>query len=826
MTDSDASTPVMPDLRAPIVISVTGHRNILSTKEAYVENEIRKFLVNMLKEYPHTLLILQSALSPGMDQLATRVALELRKTYGRDKIRVRGVIPCDENTYKKNSFDDMTDGRNPSWWSTYEEYRNAADEFVQLPDMGKIDGIEKQFDTQLLSLSAFLISTSHILLAAWDGKNNPYPGGTGDTVASSHNGVDPQVMGRVDHLYFTDAEKAGTGEFVGRKLEMDRNRTSGSVSYLNIHEDSLIYHIPVARTSSDQDEIDKLERTTPIYYVPRAIYENPYEKDDDTVTFAYNDFGWKGTRTVPEIYTKLFSKVDTLNKRVTDTCKKYGSFEAIKDEAFDRLFGFNAYQTYIETVKELDAKVMKAREEHKNGSLEEKRKAEDKCLRDTIKEWYRLSHHKSAMIEFRISLWTKLRNSMPVSSAGWVNEHIKKLKKYKSERDANILKARMAQKYKNTRRGDEIGVEVRLMQETLGNAEIAKKELMGSLNPDCIGSDLDPCRYVVIDDLAVNDRDSNMRHVATHTVLTALTSLFLALYLIPNNSVLFTGLYVFFMMSAAAVLWYHETKSVQMNYLGYRLLAETLRVKVYWNILGISYVANDSCYAYLRNKAAWVRSVMTSWYTPSGTSTKEQTLRRLDLCESCWIMDQFQYHEQKAAIVRRKNTFSKNLALIFLGAATFLSLLSLFLGIIEWDTSRTVVTIDGDEFMADFVGVGTVFTMNNILKISVATANLLYAAMLTYLSKMVYGGNIQNMHTKAKMFSIAFQRCIDIKRANSRDRAPDYQQKMLNDNVRREQFINLFREIGILSIEEVNSWFAQHRTKLVSSFYYKYKNMY
>ena len=804
----------MPDLRAPIVISVTGHRTIHEKDIGTVRDRIRAFLNDLLQSYPETPLIVQTALAPGVDIYATEVALEVRGDKGNGRLKVRGVIPCREEMYKEGSFDDM----DASWWDLYQKYKAEVDDFVQLPDMDNFGNL-KEFQSQLMYLSAYLIGSSHILLAVWDGTRDGNPGGTAYTVEYAHNGVDPQLMSHVDYMCFCGSEE-GTGIFDDVPLMYDKE-SNNTVTYLNIHEDSLIYHIPAARGKADDETRDKIAKDVPTFYVPRAVYENSYDKADTTRLLADNAFGWRGTADIPEEYTKLFVKINELNGKITKALAKT-SFEELKNKAFKRLFQFDSYTTYMDTLGELEGCVKEVRDGNPKIGQDELSRLEDEKLDSKIKAWRRESRRRSAFIESRISAWKKTQKVFHTSESGMLQNHIDKLTEIRDHRNDYILKVRMGEKYKSTRKGIDDDEDISIMAKSLEEAKAARDELYESITPESKGADLDPLRYVVIDDLAVDDRDSNTRHVAVHTILTALTSFFLALYLIPNNSLLFTALYVFFMIAASAVLWYHAEKGTQVNYLGYRLLAETLRVKVYWNILGISYTANDLCYTYLRNKAAWVRSVMVSWYTPFTKLKAGDNRGKLSLCECCWILDQFQYHEQKAAIVRNKNFFSKNVALAFLILGTGLSVLSLLLGMMKVDLSMTVITIEGDGFFADLLGSGTVFTLNNVLKLSVATANLINAAVLTYLTKMIYGGNVTNMHTKAKMFSVAFKRCMDFKRASGNYGS----EGKACENDRQTEAVNLFREVGVQSMEEVNSWFGLHRGKSVSSFFYKYKHVY
>src|SRR5271170_1986978 len=74
MTDLSADTL---NLLAPLVIGVTGHRDLRAEDLVELKKKIRRILRTLKKRYPATPIILLSPLADGADRLAADVALEV-----------------------------------------------------------------------------------------------------------------------------------------------------------------------------------------------------------------------------------------------------------------------------------------------------------------------------------------------------------------------------------------------------------------------------------------------------------------------------------------------------------------------------------------------------------------------------------------------------------------------------------------------------------------------------------------------------------------------------------------------------------------------------
>lgn len=575
----------------------------------------------------------------------------------------------------------------------------------------------------------------------------------------------------------------------------------------------MIYHIPVGRKDSTCRA--KYDGMPSAYYVPRPVFED--RKDSTEQSFAtFNVFGWRGSKKIPSIYDDVFKKIDGLNGEIASYTSNL-NFEKFKENSANKLFGFDAFDTYLNTQKEL---VEKCRENSDSDrTLEEQYNQQNNALDEALCDLEKEGKSGGVLLETRLAFWRNFKDKTGRSSGGWTDRHIKELKKARSKRNAALLKKSMYSDFKDNRSGSRTEEYIQRMGNSKQNAEDIKGKIIDDINSESTGSRLDVLRYSVVDELALKYRDTNAREVTIYTIMTAITSFFLALYLIPNNSLLFTGLYLFFSLFAVAVLYWNGSREVQTQYLDYRTLAESLRVKVYWNLLGISYSGNSDSYSYLRNDLMWVRSVFKSWHTDADSMPKDTLRSCMDFCECTWVADQFSYHEMKTATVSVKNIFSKNIALVFLIIGTLLSINSFLIELVDADVSEPMIKVVSGSFWARLLGDGTVLTHDNILKISVATANLIYAALITYMTKLIYGGNRKSMQMKAKMYRTAFKRYSDF--------IADIDAYCKSSEQKRRKYIecaNIFRELGVQALEEVNSWAALHRSKRVSSFYGTYKD--
>jgi len=180
-TATQTPTPAPPDGRVPIVIGVTGHRNIASDDpalRAVVEKQFRQ----LAKDYPGTPFLVLSGLAEGFDRLAAHVALE-----ALPECRLIAVLPMPRADYEAD----------------FEAEASRA-EFAALMDRaeGQIEITPPEGDDwrtpgearDVLYANGGAATAEHaqILIALWDGQPPRGEGGTARVVAWFKRGLAPK----------------------------------------------------------------------------------------------------------------------------------------------------------------------------------------------------------------------------------------------------------------------------------------------------------------------------------------------------------------------------------------------------------------------------------------------------------------------------------------------------------------------------------------------------------------------------------------------------------------------------------------------------------
>lgn len=169
-------------LAVPLVVAVTGHRDLLPSELAGIRDRVRTMLLGLQTSYPDRRIRVMSALAEGADRLVARLALEL----GIDLVV---PLPMKKELY----LDDFSSLESKS---DFETLCAGASEILELPLARglTLDEISQQGPArsrQYAQLGVFLCAHCHILLALWDGKLNDDLGGTGQVVKFHHDDIMP-----------------------------------------------------------------------------------------------------------------------------------------------------------------------------------------------------------------------------------------------------------------------------------------------------------------------------------------------------------------------------------------------------------------------------------------------------------------------------------------------------------------------------------------------------------------------------------------------------------------------------------------------------------
>jgi hypothetical protein len=164
----------------PLVIGVTGHRDLRKEDWEPLEAQVRLVFAGLQVRYPHTPLVLLSALAEGADRLVARVALE-------NEVRLIVPLPMPRALYEedfqteasRDEFNKLL--QQAEWWFELPLVGNARDEEVRQQGPAR--------DRQYEQVGAYIVLHSQILIALWDGADTHPVGGTSQIVQFQLHGV-------------------------------------------------------------------------------------------------------------------------------------------------------------------------------------------------------------------------------------------------------------------------------------------------------------------------------------------------------------------------------------------------------------------------------------------------------------------------------------------------------------------------------------------------------------------------------------------------------------------------------------------------------------
>lgn len=167
----------------PIVIGVTGHRDLRQEDRPALEGIVRRILLDVRAAHPHSPLILLSPLAEGSDRLVARVALAAG-------VRLIVPLPLAQDLYEQDFQDDGSRAE-------FRQLLAAAESSVVLPlvagnTSAGVTTYGEQRNRQYAQVGAIIARQSQVLLALWDGvagDGDDKVGGTADVVRFRLEGV-------------------------------------------------------------------------------------------------------------------------------------------------------------------------------------------------------------------------------------------------------------------------------------------------------------------------------------------------------------------------------------------------------------------------------------------------------------------------------------------------------------------------------------------------------------------------------------------------------------------------------------------------------------
>ncbi len=168
----------------PLVIGVTGHRDLLEEEQEGIKQRVRDFFEQMRASFPDLPLMVMTPLAEGADRIAAEVAYELG-------IPIVVLLPMPRHLYEHEFKGESL--------REFQTMRGLGEqvELPLLPELSEADVINQGTgrDLQYAQLGAYLAAHSHVLLAIWDGKPSNAPGGTGHVIKFHQHDVIELIAG-------------------------------------------------------------------------------------------------------------------------------------------------------------------------------------------------------------------------------------------------------------------------------------------------------------------------------------------------------------------------------------------------------------------------------------------------------------------------------------------------------------------------------------------------------------------------------------------------------------------------------------------------------
>src|SRR5512137_1144952 len=183
----------------PLVVAVTGHRDLLPAEIPHIRARVREFLASLRDAYPDRVVAVMSPLAEGADRLAAEEAITLG-------MPLTVPLPMPKEIY-------ASDFSTPQSRAHFEQLCAAAVDVFELPltPGNSVESIRepgKNRERQYAQAGVFLCAHCHVLLALWDGKASGQLGGTSQVVRFHHHDVMPGYTPRAtsSRLTLTDDE--------------------------------------------------------------------------------------------------------------------------------------------------------------------------------------------------------------------------------------------------------------------------------------------------------------------------------------------------------------------------------------------------------------------------------------------------------------------------------------------------------------------------------------------------------------------------------------------------------------------------------------------
>lgn len=167
----------------PIIIGITGHRDLRQADVEDLESSVRAIFQEIIDKYPSSPIKVLSPLAEGADRLVARIAIALKTK----NVSLIVPLPMPRSEYEK-------DFKTEESKKEFTDLLAKAENVFELPLMNgvtleNIQGYNEPRNRQYASVGAYVALRSQILIALWDGKDTKETGGTSEIVRFKLEGV-------------------------------------------------------------------------------------------------------------------------------------------------------------------------------------------------------------------------------------------------------------------------------------------------------------------------------------------------------------------------------------------------------------------------------------------------------------------------------------------------------------------------------------------------------------------------------------------------------------------------------------------------------------
>jgi len=216
------AVPITPDLahleqkllgRIPLVIGVTGHRDLYEANDVRLRDEIARALDRLKKDYlhndPDTPIVILSALAEGADSLVAELAL------AKGAILI-APLPMEEDEYLEDFRGE--NALRPGAEDRFRDLRRRAFATIEMPyrEGSSREGVrsdKQKRDAQYQEVGLYIVNHCHALMAIWNGDaSGELTGGAAQIVRFKRNGIPFELS--------KDARNALDGSEIGPVIDI------------------------------------------------------------------------------------------------------------------------------------------------------------------------------------------------------------------------------------------------------------------------------------------------------------------------------------------------------------------------------------------------------------------------------------------------------------------------------------------------------------------------------------------------------------------------------------------------------------------------------